>query len=115
MVVSLRSRRLEDVLRGSLEDLTYERVERLVAGGVAEAFDLDFKQALYGTSDAAKRDLAIDVAALANTSGGLLILGIEEDNQARAIAAPGVALSDDERRRHDGESGQEIENDGLRH
>ena len=95
-MVSLRSRRLEDVLGGSLEDLTYERVERLVAGGVAEAFDLDFKQALYGTSDGAKRDLATDVAALANTTGGLVILGIEEDDQARAIAAPGVALSDDE-------------------
>ncbi len=95
-MVALRSRRLEDVLGGSLEDLTFERVERLVAGGVTEAFDLDFKQALYGTSDAARRDLATDVAALANTSGGLLILGIEEDDQARAIAAPGVALSDDE-------------------
>jgi hypothetical protein len=39
------------------------------------------------------------VAALANTAGGLLVLGIEEDQQARAVAAPGVAISDDEVRR----------------
>jgi hypothetical protein len=63
---------------------------------VPEAFDLEFKRELYGPTDSNKIALATDVAALANTAGGLLVLGIEEDKQARALAAPGVALSDDE-------------------
>jgi predicted HTH transcriptional regulator len=49
-----------------------------------------------GTSDSDKRKLAKHVAALANTSGGLIILGIEEDNQGQATAAPGVPISDSE-------------------
>jgi hypothetical protein len=71
----------------------------LVDAGVAEAFDLDFKQELYGRTDADKRALATDVAALANTAGGIIVLGVEEDDQARATATPGVTLSDDEERR----------------
>jgi hypothetical protein len=48
----------------------------LVSNQVPEAFDLDYKAELYGGSDSAKRALAGDVAALANTAGGLLVLGI---------------------------------------
>jgi hypothetical protein len=33
---------------------------------------------------------------MANTAGGVIVLGIAEDNRARAAAAPGVALSDGE-------------------
>jgi hypothetical protein len=67
-----------------------------VTNQVAEAFDLDFKAELYGNSDRDRRALATDVAALANTAGGLLVVGIEEDRQARAVAAPGVTVADDQ-------------------
>ena len=98
-MVALRSRRLETVLGTHLDDLQYQHLETLVTNQVSEAFDLDFKATLYGNADRDRRDLATDVAALANTAGGLLVLGIEEDDQARAVAAPGVAVSDDEIRR----------------
>jgi hypothetical protein len=98
-MVALRSRRLEALLGTPLDDLRYEHVEALMTNHVSEAFDLDFKATLYGNSDRDRKDLATDVAALANTAGGLLVLGIEEDRQARAVAAPGVAVSDDEVRR----------------
>lgn len=71
----------------------------LISNQVAEAFDLDFKSEMYGSSDRDKRDAVTDVAALANTAGGLIIGGIAEDDQARAAAAPGVALSDADERR----------------
>jgi hypothetical protein len=71
-------------------------LKALVTNHISEAFDLDFKRDLYGNADADKRALATDVAALANTAGGLLVLGIEEDRQARAVTAPGVAVSDGE-------------------
>ncbi|MFI6494760.1 hypothetical protein [Streptomyces sp. NPDC050564] len=55
-----------------------------------------FGQELYGGNDKAKRDLAGDMAVLANTAGGVLMLGVAEDDQARAAELPGVALSDGE-------------------
>ncbi|WP_327651983.1 ATP-binding protein [Micromonospora aurantiaca] len=92
----LRSRRLEAVLGAPLDTLEPQHLNGLVSAGVREAFDLDFKQALYGRGDSDKRALASDVAALANTAGGLIVLGVEEDTQARAVATPGVELSDAE-------------------
>lgn len=68
----------------------------LVDAGVEEAFDLDFKITTYGANDEAKRDLAGDVAALANTAGGVVVVGIDEDAQGRAAAAPGVQVTDAE-------------------
>jgi hypothetical protein len=71
----------------------------LISNQVPEAFDLDFKSEMYGGSDRDKRDAATDVAALANTSGGLIVAGIEEDDQARAAKASGVALVEADERR----------------
>ncbi|WP_378786466.1 helix-turn-helix domain-containing protein [Nonomuraea fastidiosa] len=63
---------------------------------VGEAEDLDYKRELYGNGDSKRRDLCTDVAALASARGGLLILGIEEDHQGRAIRMSDVELSDTE-------------------
>src|SRR6266566_3869886 len=98
-MVALRSRRLQAIFGVPLDDLQYEHLEALVPNQVSEAFDLDFKATLYGNADRDRRDLATDVAALANTAGGLLVLGIEEDDQARAVAAPGLELSEADERR----------------
>ncbi|MFY1651120.1 helix-turn-helix domain-containing protein [Solwaraspora sp. WMMB762] len=95
-MVALRSRRLERLLGGRLEEVTHAQVASLVGSLVTESYDLDFKGELYGRSDKDKRDLGGDVAAMANTAGGAILLGVVEDDQARASSAPGVALSDAE-------------------
>lgn len=95
----LRSRRLESVFGASLDHVTANNIRSLVSNGVTEEFDLDFKQELYGNSDKHKRDLAGDVAALANTAGGVIVIGVTEDDQARAVAADGVVLTDTEKGR----------------
>ncbi|MGH7744920.1 MAG: AlbA family DNA-binding domain-containing protein [Candidatus Dormibacteria bacterium] len=95
-MVVFRSRRLESVFGAPLDALTSEHVKSLVTSNVQEAFDLDFKRPLYGRGDSDKRALAGDVAALANTAGGIIVLGVEEDEHARAVGTPGVALSDAE-------------------
>lgn len=95
----LRSRRLEAVLGAPVDKLTASDIHALPASQVAEAFDLDFKGVLYGNSDGQRRDLCGDVAALANTSGGVIILGVTEDEHAAASTTPGVQLSDAERNR----------------
>lgn len=98
-MVALRSRRLEGIFGARLDAVSHAQVTTLVTNTVTESHDLDFKAELYGRSDKSKRDLAGDVAALANTSGGALVLGIAEDNQARATAAPEVALDNAEQDR----------------
>ncbi len=95
-MVALRSRRLESLFGARMDRLRAEHVRGLVSSSAQEAFDLDFKAALYGGGDSARRALAGDVAALANTAGGVIVLGVSEDDQARAIAAPGVEITDGE-------------------
>jgi hypothetical protein len=95
-MVALRSRRLERLFGVRLEHIMHAHVVALVTNAVPEAFDLEFKAELYGKSDKAKRDLASDIAAMANTAGGAIVLGVAEDDQARAASSPGVALSDSE-------------------
>lgn len=87
------------MLSSRIELVQHADLMTLVSNQVPEAFDLDFKAEMYGPTDRDRRDAATDVAALANTAGGLLILGIEEDDQARAAAAPGLALSEADERR----------------
>ncbi|MER7666779.1 ATP-binding protein [Streptomyces sp. NPDC096193] len=98
-MVALRSRRLEGIFGARLDAVSHTQVAALVTNAVTESYDLDFKEEVYGRSDKSKRDLAGDVAALANTSGGVLVLGVAEDNQARAMAAPEVVLDNAEQDR----------------
>lgn len=95
-MVALRSRRLEAILGATLDALTPAHIRSLVEARLQEDFDLDFKRDLYGRSDDDKRKLATDVAAMANSAGGVIILGVEEDDHAQAVKAPGVAVSDTE-------------------
>ncbi|WP_405910216.1 ATP-binding protein [Streptomyces sp. NBC_00828] len=82
-----------------VSDATHAHVHALINGAVPEDYDLDFKRELYGRNDGAKRALSGDVAAMANTSGGLIILGLDEDEHGDATAAPEAELSDNEKRR----------------
>lgn len=95
-VAALRSRRLEALLGASVDGLTSEHIHGLVSSGIPEDFDLDFKASLYGAGDSDRRALAGDVAAMANTAGGLVVIGVQEDVQARASATPGVEITDGE-------------------
>ena len=70
-------------------------VAALVAGKIPEDTDLEFKQANeYLTGDDNKEELAKDVTGMANSRGGLLVIGIEQDAQACAKNATPVPISD---------------------
>lgn len=90
-----RLTRIEALLGVTIPEVDEAALERLVAGAAREEQDLEYKRELYGNTDKEKKDLAGDVAALANTVGGLLILGIQENNGAAAGLMP-VQLSDQE-------------------
>src|ERR1035441_2198211 len=72
-------------------------IEALIANAASEGTTLEFKRELPGGSDDAKREFLADVSALANTSGGDILYGIdEEDGSAAAITGIGITDLDAE-------------------
>lgn len=63
--------------------VTAEMLEEAVLHGVQEQEQLDWKRALPDERSLATSDFAKDVAAMANSGGGLIVYGIEE-SQGRA-------------------------------
>jgi hypothetical protein len=86
--------RIVSLLGAEPKLLTSDHISRIVTSGLAEAFDLDFKSENYPGSDRGKRDLCTDVAALANTAGGVIVIGIEEDEHACASGLRQVPIGD---------------------
>jgi hypothetical protein len=84
-------------------DLTDARelhLTALIDAGASENMYLDFKRDLPGRDSRGTQDLASDVSAFANSSGGDLIYGINEDGQGRAAdIVPQVGNMDEEARR----------------
>ncbi|WFE52992.1 ATP-binding protein [Micromonospora sp. WMMD1155] len=96
---TLRNRRLEQLLGGPIDGtLTYQQVKGLIPAA-AESPDLDFKRDTYSSRDKDRKELCGDVGGLANANGGLIVLGMEEDDQGRAKKDVGVDISDSERLR----------------
>ena len=85
-----------------LEDLTLADIEDLVTNQVAESRSLDFKRDAIGARDADKKEFLADVSAFANTIGGDLLLGVDEESGV-ATDVPGIVLEnlDEEIRRLD--------------
>ena len=69
-------------MAGDTYKLNFEELERMVAERLEETVRLEFKSQLpeSGKND----DLAGSLAAMANSEGGLIIYGIEEDREGRA-------------------------------
>jgi predicted HTH transcriptional regulator len=66
-----------------LSELPLERhseadLQRLIADGVRESRDLDFKRDAVGDDRDAKREFLRDVTSFANAAGGYLLIGMAE-------------------------------------
>lgn len=90
--------RLVDVLGAPLDDIAEPHLQALVDNEVREDADLDFKREQYGTSDSAKREMAGDIAAMANDRGGLLIIGMADENDVAVERTPVDTEGGDEAR-----------------
>jgi Schlafen, AlbA_2 len=69
--MALSNKSFEEISEGDLNDQ--------VTAGVPEGVLLDYKRDLYGRSDADVREFLKDISSFANTSGGHLVIGIEEN------------------------------------
>src|SRR5690242_19354846 len=89
--------RLEEIFGTQLDALQETHLRAVIAGPspIVEDADMDFKRDLYANTDDGKRSLAQDVAAMANTRGGVILLGVDEANGAASALTP-VPLYDPE-------------------
>ena len=85
--MSFRSRRLEALLGARFEDLTYDDFKAIEGNPTAvESDDLDWKVKYSDDKKEANAELAKDVAAFANATGGMLVLGMAEDRATSAAS-----------------------------
>lgn len=74
------------MLGHDLDSVTFETLSGLI--GVPEDDVLEVKSETYGGGDSERRELCADVAAFANGSGGLLVIGAEEDSDTVQALTP---------------------------
>lgn len=73
----------------TFDDLDGSALLALVGSEEREGRRLEFKSALPGRTDKERREMVADATSLANTAGGWLLYGVDEE-EGRAVAVPGV-------------------------
>jgi hypothetical protein len=81
------------MIQKRLDDITEDDIAALVTNEVSEGRTIDYKRELPGNSDGEKKEFLADVSSFANTSGGDLVFGMEED-QGLPTKITGVPLAD---------------------
>ncbi|MFJ2154205.1 helix-turn-helix domain-containing protein [Streptomyces microflavus] len=76
--------RLAAALGRHPDDLTEDDLQRAVENHIPESVDLDWKKDFYKGTDAGKKELAKDVSAMANTAGGIVVIGVNDGEQDHA-------------------------------
>ena len=85
--------RLRPLLGAELTNITRDGLEQLI--GVPENQNLEFKRQAYNSTDGQKKEAAYDIAAMANASGGLILIGIEEDGTSTAAKIAPIPRDED--------------------
>jgi Putative DNA-binding domain len=70
---------LVEMILKRLEDITENDISSLISNQVREGRTIDYKRELPGGTDANKKEFLADVSSFSNTSGGDLIIGLDED------------------------------------
>jgi predicted HTH transcriptional regulator len=63
-----------------LEEVLYSDIEGIISSELREGKTVDYKRDLPGNSENEKKEFLYDVSSFANTVGGDLIIGLEEEN-----------------------------------
>ncbi len=77
-----------------LEQISYVNLERFIQEKYPEGKAIDYKRDLYGGRDDDKKELLKDASSFANTIGGDLLIGVDEDKGV-PTSIPGVTVDPD--------------------
>jgi hypothetical protein len=98
--VTIRWSRIHAQLGEVPGDPSFAMIKAAVAAKLAEASDLDWKETLPDKAEASLQEFAKDVAAMANTIGGLIVFGVKETRgTGRAEVITSVDVSENVQRR----------------
>ena len=76
-----------------LDQITYADIDRFVQEKCSEGKTVDYKRDAYGGKDEDKKELLKDVSAFANTHGGDILIGVDEDKGV-PTGIPGFTVPD---------------------
>jgi hypothetical protein len=76
-----------------LERITYDDIDRFTQEKWPEGKSVDYKRHGYGGKDEDKKELLKDVSSFANTHGGDILIGVDEENGV-PNGIPGFAVPD---------------------
>lgn len=84
------------LLGKNFDDIDGQTLQALISAGATESVHLDYKRETYGNADADKKELLKDVSSFANTLGGHLIIGMDEEDGAASALVPIAGLDVDQ-------------------
>src|SRR5205823_7811738 len=76
-----------------LNQITYADIDQFVQEKWSEGKTVDYKRDPYGNRDEDKKELLKDVSSFANTQGGDILIGVDEDKGV-PTGIPGVTVPD---------------------
>ena len=65
--------------RSDFDNLSEDDLQALKENAVSEGISLDYKRDAYGRSDAENKEFLKDITSFANTTGGHILIGVDED------------------------------------
>lgn len=71
------------MLKSKLEEITINDIKSLIENKVCENRNLEYKKELHIDNDKNKKEFLADISSFANSYGGDIIFGIEEDNEEK--------------------------------
>jgi len=76
-----------------LRDIRENDVRALIESGLEEHLQLEYKSTLYEDNDRGRREFLLDVCMFANSSGGILLIGVPErrDQEGQPTGVPDAA------------------------
>lgn len=84
------------LLGKNFDNIDQETIQGLVDAGATESIHLDFKRDTYGNTDKDKKEFLKDVSSFANSLGGHLLIGIDEEDGAASVVTPLVGMDVDQ-------------------
>lgn len=76
------------ILKPVFDDVDEGDIAQLVTDAQHEGLGIEFKRDMYGNADADRKEFLKDLSAIANSSGGHLVIGVAEDQGAAVAISP---------------------------